>query len=141
MVNDTDFKMTKEDINSFFVKHIAKKKEKQLNLSKFINTIIFHKIISSIINNNIFLDSESLSYFPEKTLLLFNIPELTKEDLNIFISCLIDDELISPTNTFVEEENSFENKTSEKLGLKVFMMWGQGCCIQIFSAAINRQGE
>lgn len=140
MKNLTDFHMTEEAKNSFIANYIAERKEKQLILSNFINTVIFYKIIRAIIDNNIFLDEENFRYFPEKTLSLFKIPELKEEQLITFISCITNNELILPQNISQEEDNFFENTTCEKLGLKVFMMWGQGCCIQIFSAAINRRG-
>lgn len=132
---------SEEDIQRIADKIISEGNAKRLKLSEFMKTPIFHKIIREIIKNNIFLDEESFRYFPEKTLAEFGIEGLSEEDLNSFISCMTDDQLIIPQNSFVEEENYFENTTSEKLGLKVFMMWGQGCCIQIFPAYINRRGE
>ena len=102
---------------------------------------MFNKIVFTIIDKKIFLDEESFRYFPEKVLSEFGIEELDGESLNLFIDCMTDDQLLIPQNTFVEEDNYFENSTSEKLGLKVFMMFGQGCCIQIFPASINRRGE
>ncbi len=132
------FEINEDIISAVVDKMIKEKQEKIEKLSIFIKQPIFNKIIQSIIENKIFLDEEDFRYFPEKTLAQFNIKELTVQDLNTFIDAIINDELIIPQNTTVEEDNPFENTTSEKLGLKVFMMWGQGCCIQIFPASMNR---
>lgn len=133
--------LTNDKIDEIVSKMIAEKKEKQEQLSLFIKSALFTKIISTMIEKNIFLDEENFRYFPEKVLAEFSIEELDADSLNLFIDCMTDDELLVPQNTFVEEENYFENTTSEKLGLRVFLMWGQGCCIQIFPASINRRGE
>lgn len=132
------FEINEDIISAVVDKMIKEKQEKIEKLSIFIKQPIFNKIIQSIIENKIFLDEEDFRYFPEKTLAQFNIKELTVQDLNTFINAIINDELIIPQNTTIEEDNPFENTTSEKLGLKVFMMWGQGCCIQIFPASMNR---
>lgn len=132
------FEINENIISAVAHKMIKEKKEKIERLSNFIKQPIFNKIIRSIIDNKIFLDEENFRYFPEKTLAQLNIKELTSQDLNTFIDAIIDNELIIPQNTTVEEDNPFENITSEKLGLKVFMMWGQGCCIQIFPASMSR---
>lgn len=132
------FEINEDIISAVVDKMIKEKQEKIEKLSIFIKQPIFNKIIQSIIENKIFLDEEDFRYFPEKTLAQFNIKELTVQDLNTFIDAIINDELIIPQNTTIEEDNPFENTTSEKLGLKVFMMWGQGCCIQIFPASMNR---
>lgn len=133
-----NFEVDENIISAVAHKMMKEKQEKIERLSNFIKQPIFNKIIRSIIENKIFLDEESFRYFPEKTLEQFNIKELTEQDLNTFIDAIIDNELIIPQNTTVEEDNPFENITSEKLGLKVFMMWGQGCCIQIFPASMSR---
>ena len=134
-------KLSNADIDSIVAKMIAEKKEKQEKLAVFIKSSLFNKIVFTIIDKNIFLDEENFRYFPEKVLAEFDIQELDQESLNLFIDCMTDNQLLIPQNTFVEEDNYFENSTSEKLGLKVFMMFGQGCCIQIFPASINRRGE
>jgi len=133
-----NFEFSEETIKSVAEKMIQERKEKFEKLSSFIKQPIFYKIIRTIIDKKIFLDEENFRYFPEKVLSEFQIKELTEQDLNTFIEAIIDDELFVPQNTTVEEDNCFENTTSEKLGLKVFMMWGQGCCIQIFPASMNR---
>lgn len=133
--------LTNEKLDEIVSKMISEKKEKQEKLSLFIKSALFNKIISTMIEKNIFLDEENFRYFPEKVLAEFSIDNLTEESLSLFIDCMVDDELLVPQNTFIEEENPFENTTSEKLGLRVFLMWGQGCCIQIFPASINRRGE
>jgi len=133
-----NFEFSEETIKSVAEKMIQERKEKFEKLSSFIKQPIFYKIIRTIIDKKIFLDEENFRYFPEKVLTEFQIKELTEQDLNTFIEAIIDDELFVPQNTTVEEDNCFENTTSEKLGLKVFMMWGQGCCIQIFPASMNR---
>lgn len=133
-----NFEFSEETIKRVAEKMIQEKKEKFERLSSFIKQPIFNKIIRSIIENKIFLDEEDFRYFPEKTLGQFNIPELNATDLNNFIDVMIDDDLITPHNIVEEEDNPFENTTSEKLGLKVFMMWGQGCAIQIFPASMSR---
>jgi len=117
------FEINEDIISAVVDKMIKEKQEKIEKLSIFIKQPIFNKIIQSIIENKIFLDEEDFRYFPEKTLAQFNIKELTVQDLNTFIDAIINDELIIPQNTTVEEDNPFENTTSEKLGLKVFMMW------------------
>lgn len=133
-----NFEFSEETIKSVAEKMIQERKDKFERLSSFIKQPIFYKIIRTIIDKKIFLDEENFRYFPEKVLSKFEIKELTEQDLNTFIEAIIDDELFVPQNTTVEEDNCFENTTSEKLGLKVFMMWGQGCCIQIFPASMNR---
>lgn len=133
-----NFEFSEETIKSVAEKIIQERKEKFERLSSFIKQPIFYKIIRTIIDKKIFLDEENFRYFPEKVLSEFEIKELTKQDLNTFIEAIIDDDILIPQNTTVEEDNCFENTTSEKLGLKVFMMWGQGCCIQIFPASMSR---
>lgn len=133
-----NFEFSEETIKSVAEKIIQERKEKFEKLSSFIKQPIFYKIIRTIIDKKIFLDEENFRYFPEKVLSEFEIKELTKQDLNTFIEAIIDDDILIPQNTTVEEDNCFENTTSEKLGLKVFMMWGQGCCIQIFPASMSR---
>jgi hypothetical protein len=140
MSNINDF-LSEEKMNEIVLKMISDKKEKQEKLSSFIKSTLFTKIVATILEKNIFLDEEDFRYFPEKVLENFSIKELNQESLNLFIDCMIDDELLTPQKTFIEEKNPFENSTSEKLGLNVFLMWGQGCCIQIFPASINRRGE
>lgn len=132
--------MTEDIIPHFSDNYIAAKQEKQLQLSQFTKTPIFQKIIREIIEKNIFLDEDSCRYFPEKTLSFFNILELTEQDLYTFISCMSDEKIILSQKNYQEEDNPFEHTISEKLGLKVFIMWGQGCCTQIYSAA-NRGTE
>ena len=131
--------LDENSINSIVQKMIADKKQKQEICSSFIKSIKFHKIIREIIEKNIFIDNETFSYFPEKIMSQFNIENLTENDIDLFIDCLIDDELIISQNNFVEEENPFENFTDEKLGLRIFTMIGQGTCIQIFPAHVNRR--
>lgn len=133
-----NFEFSEETIKSVAEKIIQERKDKFERLSSFIKQPIFYKIIRTIIDKKIFLDEENFRYFPEKVLSEFEIKELTKQDLNTFIEAIIDDDILIPQNTTVEEDNCFENTTSEKLGLKVFMMWGQGCCIQIFPASMSR---
>lgn len=133
-----NFEFSEETIKSVAEKIIQERKDKFERLSSFIKQPIFYKIIRTIIDKKIFLDEENFRYFPEKVLSKFEIKELTEQDLNTFIEAIIDDEILIPQNTTVEEDNCFENTTSEKLGLKVFMMWGQGCCIQIFPASMSR---
>lgn len=133
-----NFEFSEETIKSVAEKIIQERKEKFERLSSFIKQPIFYKIIRTIIDKKIFLDEENFRYFPEKVLSEFEIKELTNQDLNTFIEAIIDDDILIPQNTTVEEDNCFENTTSEKLGLKVFMMWGQGCCIQIFPASMSR---
>lgn len=118
--------------NEFLENEKHKNKERQTILSPFVKSIIFHKIIGTIFQKNILLDNEQFNYFPEKTLSLFNIEGLTFENLKNFIDCFSDDEIIIPQKTETNKEIIFENETTTKLGLKVFKMWGQGCCIQIF---------
>lgn len=133
-----NFEFSEETIKSVAEKIIQERKDKFERLSSFIKQPIFYKIIRTIIDKKIFLDEENFRYFPEKVLSKFEIKELTEQDLNTFIEAIIDDEILIPQNTTVEEDNCFENTTSKKLGLKVFMMWGQGCCIQIFPASMSR---
>lgn len=133
-----NFEFSEETIKSVAEKIIQERKDKFERLFSFIKQPIFYKIIRTIIDKKIFLDEENFRYFPEKVLSKFEIKELTEQDLNTFIEAIIDDEILIPQNTTVEEDNCFENTTSEKLGLKVFMMWGQGCCIQIFPASMSR---
>lgn len=129
------------DIEAVAEKMRLEKQEKNQKRSEFIKTSLFLDIIRTIIDKEIFLDEEHFRYFPNDTLAEFSLNGLTKENLDLFIDCMTDDDLIVPENRFEEEDNDFDNTTTEKLGLKVFMMWGQGCCIQIFPASINRRGE
>lgn len=133
--------VSNEMLEQIILEQIKEKKEKKNLLTSFIKSSLFNKIVSTIIKKNIFLDEEHFRYFPQKVISEFGIEELTEESLNLFIDAMIDEELLISQNTFVEEENPFENNTQEKLGLKVFMMFGQGCCIQIFPSSINRRGE
>ncbi len=140
MIKFNNIEISDADIEAVAEQMRLEREEKKKNRSEFMNTPIFSQIIHTIIEKEIFLDEEDFRYFPNETLEKFSLNQLTENHLNLFIECMIDDDLIKPENTFVEEDNDFENTTSEKLGLKVFMMWGQGCCIQIFPASISRWG-
>lgn len=128
----------KEVIDQVFNKLKAEYQENNLKLSSFIKSTLFNKIVSTMIEKNIFLDEEDFRYFPEKTLEKFDIKELDFNSLDLFIDCMTDDNLIIAQSSFVEEDNCFDNITSEKLGLHVFVMYGQGCCIQIFPKSLKR---
>lgn len=138
MVKFAGIEFSEADIQAVAEKMRLEREEKTKKRSEFIKTSLFSKIINTIIEKDIFLDEESFRYFPEENLAKFSLPELTKNDLNLFIDCMTDDNLITPQNSFIEEDNDFDNTTTEKLGLKVFMMWGQGCCIQIFPSSMTR---
>lgn len=141
MIKFGNIEISEADIQAVADKMRLEKEEKMKKCSDFFQTSMFSDIVSTIITKEIFLDEEDFRYFPKDTLEQFDLPGLTKENLDVFIECMIDDDLIIPEKKFVEENNEFDNTTTEKLGLKVFMMWGQGCCIQIFPASINRRGD
>lgn len=128
------------DINNDHTNVLVNTTMKQ-DLEYFSKTKLFHKIIRSIIEKNIFLDQESLLSFPEKTLSFFDIPELTEQDLLTFFDCLTDDKLIVPQHVYEEDNNSCEHTISEKLGLKVFIIWGLNSCIQIYSSSLHTRGK
>lgn len=132
---DYDEERWKILMEKVFLESEKKFKIKKKICSSFMKSSKFHKIIREIINNNIVINDESFAYFPEKTLSEFNIPDLTVDDIKLFMDCLLEDRFILPKNTSVDETNPWENITTEKLGLKVFMMFGQGTAIQIYSAS------
>lgn len=138
MIKFNNIEISEADIQAVAEKMRLEREEKHLKRSQFAKTQIFSNIIQTIIEKQIFLDEESFRYFPNETLAKFSLPELTVENIHLFIDSITDDEVITPETTFVEEDNYFDNTTSVKLGLNVFMMWGQGCCIQIFPATMTR---
>lgn len=134
-MNESNEQINQELITKVILKMNEDFQIQEKKCSIFMKSSKFHKIIREIIINDIFINNESLAYFPEKTLSEFNIPDLTVDDINLFMDCLVDNRFIIPQNKSIDESNPFANITSEKLGLKVFQMFGQGTCIQIYSAS------
>lgn len=102
-------------------------------VSAFEQSEVFVAMVAALTSNpnDVSIDSEDVSYFPDKVREAAGWPDASNDDLRTFFEILGNSDGSEPGSLSEDDDCSFDNESFRKHGLRVFRMSGQGTFIRI----------